>query len=468
MDSESRASTEPVHPGTKADVPGATPACFPAAQSDLLAMLLNEPSDKYERRIARAKQKEYPRRSAADWTRDQQQYSGLIAQLRATIQDTVPRVDGATLVSDDFIERFEAPNTPVVVTGLQGDWPAHERWALEALLREYGGERFKVGEDDEGYAVYVKLRYYLRYLLTTLDDSPLYIFDSSFAEREATRNLRHDYSLPKFFTDDLFKLVGEKRRPPYRWLVLGPGRSGSYIHIDPLGTSAWNALLQGHKCWALFPPGVPKEVVQPGEGGGKGKQLGGREAIAWFANVYPKLVEAENPEHQPLTIIQGPGETIFVPGGWWHVVLNLDVTVAVTQNFCSRTNFDSVWRHTRKSRPKMARKLREQLRLNEPALFERTLALEDAPDLGNASSSSSSSSSSSEVESDAGERRTFSPARASKMSRKRSRSRSRSHGQNPRSTQVRSEEDESTWRDVARRRAAGGERSRSRSKSHRA
>ena len=34
-------------------------------------------------------------------------------------------------------------------------------------------ERFEVGEDDDGYAVYVKMRHYLRYLLTTKDDSPL-------------------------------------------------------------------------------------------------------------------------------------------------------------------------------------------------------------------------------------------------------------------------------------------------------
>lgn len=77
----------------------------------------------------------------------------------------------------------------------------------------------QVGSDDDGYAVRMKLKHYLAYVTSPehlRDDSPLYIFDGTFADRETSKAMAGDYQVPEFFSEDLFQHVGERRRPPYR------------------------------------------------------------------------------------------------------------------------------------------------------------------------------------------------------------------------------------------------------------
>merc|ERR1712232_546552 len=74
---------------------------------------------------------------------------------------------------------------------------------------------------------------------------------------------------------------------------------------------------------------------------------------------------------------QNAGETVFVPHGWWHAVLNLTDTVAITQNYCSRRNFDAVWKKTRSDREKFAWKWLLALDQHYPPLAQRARDLNE-------------------------------------------------------------------------------------------
>jgi histone arginine demethylase JMJD6 len=150
------------------------------------------------------------------------------------------------------------------------------------------------------------------------------------------------------FADDLWSYVGERRRPPHKWFLVGPERSGSKVHIDPLATSAWNTVIVGKKRWVIFPPETAKSTC---EAAGLFEEGEDDEAGNYFMKVLERL-KASNPDLVCYEFTQNPGETLLVPSGWWHAVLNLEDTVAITQNFCSPWNFDRVWRSARDGRPK--------------------------------------------------------------------------------------------------------------------
>ncbi|KEP61331.1 UNVERIFIED_CONTAM: histone lysine demethylase JMJD6b [Hammondia hammondi] len=305
--------------------------------------------------------------------------------------DNLERVSASALSVEAFVQLFEKPNKPVVITDLVPKWAAFGKWNGEYLRRHFGGVRFNAGAASN-----IQLETFYQYADSNFDEAPLFIFDPRFAEstrealsssspssspssppppplyvppasreigdqgdcrREAkggqvsaeegllhecgdgVRSLAEDYEVPPYFSDsrDLFACLG-KRRPNFRWLLVGNCRSGSKWHVDPNQTSAWNAVIKGTKRWILLPPTVCPPGVFPSHDGGEVTQP--ISLVEWLMNYYFDALHAPGYPYTggvaPLEGSVREGELIFVPQGWWHCVLNEeDDTIAVTQNFVS-------------------------------------------------------------------------------------------------------------------------------------
>ncbi|KAI9916576.1 hypothetical protein PsorP6_018057 [Peronosclerospora sorghi] len=245
--------------------------------------------------------------------------------------ENIARRSASTMTVEEFQRDFERRNVPVIITDAMNTWPALDKWTDEYLINVCSDTTLNAG----GFPFSIDT--YLRYARTLQDDQPLFIFDKDFAAK--VPRLATDYTVPAYFREDFFALLGEAHRPDYRWLIIGPKNSGSSFHIDPNATNAWNSVIRGRKKWILFPPGQVPPGIHPSNDGSEVSAP--VSLLEWFLTFYKVVHELRAPL-KPFEGICRTGETMFVPHGWWHAVLNLEESIAITQNFVSACNLKSV------------------------------------------------------------------------------------------------------------------------------
>lgn len=101
-------------------------------------------------------------------------------------------------------------------------------------------------------------------------------------------------------------------------------RSGTCVHIDPLGTSAWNTLIVGKKRWVLFPPHIEKHIVKGRDCIRKGED---DEAIHYFTTILPRMKlraqangnTGDYKDFECYEFTQHEKETVFIPNGTYLI-----------------------------------------------------------------------------------------------------------------------------------------------------
>ena len=96
-----------------------------------------------------------------------------------------------------------------------------------------------------------------------------------------------------------------------------------------------NALIMGEKLWALFSPELSANDV------GVPQLQDDEAAVSWFLR-HVLDIAAKFPGKVFLAV-QGRGDVLMLPTGWWHAVWNTTATVAVTENSVRKRDFERIW-----------------------------------------------------------------------------------------------------------------------------
>ncbi|KAI2738221.1 hypothetical protein DTO013E5_3560 [Penicillium roqueforti] len=231
-------------------------------------------------------------------------------------------------------EEFQAKWTdrPFILTEPVKAWPAYKNWTVGSLLARYGKTKFRAEAVDWA------MRTYGDYMADNSDESPLYLFDRSFVSKMGlsvgSPETAPDASYwpPACFAEDFFSVLGDDR-PDHQWLIIGPERSGSKFHKDPNATSAWNAVIRGPKYWIMFPSST-KQPPPPGVfvSDDQSEVTSPLSIAEWLLGFHAEARRTQG----CVEGICGAGEILHVPSGWWHLVVNLEPSIAITQNFVPR------------------------------------------------------------------------------------------------------------------------------------
>jgi Cupin-like domain len=221
--------------------------------------------------------------------------------------------------AEEFIERYVAGCRPVVFTDVARDWPAARRWSPQDLKARFGHLDVEIQAERGGDAKYEENKLALRRqvrLATFVDQvvsggatNDYYLTaNNEMLRRPEFAPLLDDIgTLPPFF--DRAQLAAKSS------FWFGPGGTVTPLHHDTL--MLCHTQIVGRKRWRFVSPLQWAHVYN-------------------HSGVYsPVDVDRPDRVRHPdfakatmLEVVVEPGETMFLPLGWWHQVTALDVSLS--------------------------------------------------------------------------------------------------------------------------------------------
>lgn len=224
------------------------------------------------------------------------------------------------------------PGVPVVFGDATRDWPASTTFTPEFFRRRFG--------ERELYVDVVDQTFHLSELLDRFEaNDPLRpapypckaVIARHFPELLKDVLPRYEYAQPDRSTSRLLPRRLLAGGSVLELFFGGPGGQFPYLHYDYMGLHAFINQMYGDKEFTVIPPHQTACVYA--DPANPWKSLIDNHHQPDLAR-YPLFANAT-----PLTFVVGPGETLFIPNGWWHTARSLTVTISVAFDVLNGSNW---------------------------------------------------------------------------------------------------------------------------------
>jgi histone arginine demethylase JMJD6 len=229
----------------------------------------------------------------------------------------------------DFVAEYRNPNRPVIITDAIKDWPALGKFTPEFFQAHCGDRPVPIG--DRHY----KLGDFLDLLLKSTPANPA-PYPCKLDLRTAYADLAADVPRYRLADPDRTHSSLLARRflaglADLEVFIGGPGGEFPYVHYDFLGLYAYINQVYGDKEFLIYPPGQEQYLyVKPDAPWQSGIDNVFRPDYAQ----YPLFAHA-----RPVVEVLTPGETLFIPCGWWHTARSLTVSISVAFDQLCHSNW---------------------------------------------------------------------------------------------------------------------------------
>lgn len=231
----------------------------------------------------------------------------------------------------DFLQRFVRGNRPVVISDAVTEWSALRKWTPEYFRHRFGDDVIQVSYDKR-----MRMSDFVDAVLASSPEHPGPYLYRLFLHEHMPALLpdlipQNIYGFPSRYASPL---MPERWRRPDGYLKLlmgGPGSSFPVMHYDLEHANAVITQIYGAKEFYLFPPqDTPKVYPQPGQANWSQVKRPHDPDLQRF----PLMAETT-----PHTTVLKPGQSIFIPTGWWHAARPLSLSISVATNAVERSNW---------------------------------------------------------------------------------------------------------------------------------